>query len=63
MPQITDKDREAARIDGDILRKVRVIAGANGWGVSETIERAMRASVERMYAKALAKMNHNGRRP
>lgn len=50
--KVTDKDREAARIDREIMRKARVIASIENRGVSEVIERELRSAINRRYAQA-----------
>lgn len=59
-PKTTDKDREAARIDGDIMRKARVIASIENRGVSEVLERVLRAGINRQYAAAKNRLSELG---
>lgn len=51
--KVTDKDREAARIDREIMRKVRTIASIEGRGVSEVLERELRKAIDRRHSRAI----------
>ena len=58
--RVTDKDRTTCRIDTEIMRKVRIIAANENLGVSEAIERDLRKSVERRYAKLATDLGGEG---
>lgn len=51
----TDADRTGCRIDKEIVRKARAIAALEDLGISEVIERDLRAAIERRFAKATNK--------